>query len=363
MQELRFGIIGCGRVVQELHLPAWKLIREAHLLAICDPSRAALHFVSARYPGVRQYTDVDAFLEDASDLDFVVLATPGNSHFSIGEKVLYKKLHLLCEKPLSLSARDSQRLFKTAEQQGVVLTPIHNYRYRDTVKKALAYRTQGVLGDIVSASVRFRSRSLFQEPATWMRKEREHRALLFDLAYHFVDLALLFLGPTSSVRFVDAELDGTGLQYVVFGTLHACGSRGLFELMLDASSFWTQIEVQGERGSLMLEFFPDGFRMLPQRDTPLHRAFYDAGRLFRFARSLIKERLPRGIPRRALPHTHMLRAFVEALQRGGPSPIPEAEVMQTIGLLDEVVNCAYRVEDLVFQKGAETIEWDSSPAE
>jgi predicted dehydrogenase len=339
--ELAFGIIGCGRVVQELHLPAWQLIPEARLVAICDANQAALQAVSTTQPEVRHYTTVEAFLADAHDLNFVVLATPGVSHPTIGEQVLRRKLHLLCEKPLALSTRDAEHLFKVADEEGVVLTPIHNYRYRDTVLAARGRAAQGVLGDIVSVSVRFRSGSLFDEPATWMRQERLHRTLLFDFAYHFVDLALLFLGPIDSLRFVEAEMDSVGLQSVVFGTLHKHGARGFFELMLDASCCRTEIEVLGESCGLALDFFPDGFRMLPRRDTPLHRGIADARRCFQFALYRVKQSLPRSTSYHVLPHAGLFRAFVDALRREGANPVPRAEVLQTLSLLSGVAERAY----------------------
>jgi predicted dehydrogenase len=339
--ELSFGIIGCGRVVQELHLPAWQLIPEARLVAICDGNRAALQAVSAQRAGVRHYTTVEPFLADAHDLDFVVLATPGFSHPTIGEQVLRQKLHLLCEKPLALCIGDAEHLFNVAAQEGVILTPIHNYRYRHTVLAGRARAAQGVLGDIVSVSVRFRSGSLFDEPVKWMRQEQRHRTLLFDFAYHYIDLALLFLGPVSSLRFVEAETDSLGLQSVVFGTLHQHGARGFFELMLDASCCRTEIEVLGESCGLTLDFFPDGFRMLPRRDTPLHRGIADARQCFQFALHRVKQRLPRSISYRVLPHARVFRAFVNALRQGGVTPVPRAEVQQTISLLSEVAERAY----------------------
>lgn len=353
-QELHFGIVGCGRVVQELHLPAWRLVPEARLVAICDANHSALETASALQPRVRQYTQIDEFLADASDLDFVVLATPGVTHLTIGQQILQNKLHLLCEKPLALDARDAEHLYDIAERENVTLTPIHNYRYRNTVLAAFSRRA--ALGDVTSVNVRFQSGSLFNEPVAWRRQERCHRILLFDFAYHLVDIAILFLGPLSQLRFVDSEVDSMGLQYVVFGTLHKSGARGLFELMLDASCCRAEIEVLGESAGLALDFFPDGFRMLPPRDTPYHRGIADARRLLRFTLNNAKGRIPGRVSYRALPHARLFQAFVDALNQDGSNPVPRAEVMQTISLLGEVAVRAYGTGVSVEEKTSETIQ-------
>lgn len=341
MRTFRFGIIGCGQVVQELHLPAWTLIKEAELVAACDPSQDALQAVSRWRASIRQYRDLDAFLSREKDLDFVVLATPGASHLEIGSRVVMNGVRLLCEKPLALTLEDAQRLYDIAEAHGVIVMPIHNYRYRDSVLAALAYKARGEVGDVVHVGVRLRSGSLFDEPGLWRRNERTHRVLLFDFGYHFVDLALLFVSRVSSVSFVEAEVDSMGLQYVVFGTLHEGGERGLFELMLDASCRRTEVEVLGEKGAFALDFFPDGFRGLPPLDTPLHRGFSDAKRVLNHLRSSVIEKLPGKVPRRALPHARVFAAFLQALRQERPPAITKEEVLQTIRLLDQVAHQVY----------------------
>jgi predicted dehydrogenase len=147
---LCFGLIGCGRVVQELHLPAWSLVPEAKLTAICDSASGPLRAVAHWYPAVRQYTELEHFLEESSDLSFVVLATPGASHISIGEKVLRCKLDLLVEKPLALDTGTARQLYELADTMGVVLTCIHNYRFRENTQRALGMFQKGALGDIVA---------------------------------------------------------------------------------------------------------------------------------------------------------------------------------------------------------------------
>jgi len=295
-EKLRFGIIGCGDIVKTVHLPAWRLIDRVQLAAICDSSPSVMDAVGTHHPRARQYNDVDAFLADASDLDFVVVATPGDSHAAICEKVLRSKLHVICEKPLTLNEQDARRLYDTAAQEGVVLTSILNYKYRDTVIKAAEYKESGAMGNVTDITVRLRGGSLLDETAIWRREERKHRVLLFDFGIHFVHLALLFGGPVSALRFVDAEVNDEGLEYVVFGTLHENGCRGIFELILNSKSTRTEMEVLGETGGFALDFFPHGFRVLPRHDTPIHRGIGDARRVIKFGFSQLRGYLPGGIP-------------------------------------------------------------------
>jgi predicted dehydrogenase len=164
---------------------------------------------------------------------------------------------------------------------------------------------------------------------------------LFDYGIHFVHLAIMFAGPVTSLQYVDALVNEAGLKYVVFGTLHDNGCRGVFELMLDSSSSRSEIEMLGDKGGFALDFFPHGLRILPPRDTPLHRGKGDFRRLSGYARGLVSEHLPGHVPDRAIPHKRLFSAFIRSLQGNSPNPVSKKEVLQTLSLLDEVAQRAY----------------------
>lgn len=341
--RFRFGMVGCGRVAREIHFPAWSTLPRANLVAVCDPSPTALEEVRRCYPEAHRLRELSGLLELKGQLDFVVLATPGIAHAADAERLLNAGFNVLCEKPLTLGADSARRLFALAERQGVTLCPIHNYRFKSNSLQALSLHRAGCLGDISLVNVQFRSGSLFDEPAHWMREERRHRALLFEIAYHFVDLALIFLGPLASMPALDADEDSMGLRYVTFTTLHQNGARGLFELMVDARCRSTEIELFGENGALSLQFFPDGFRALPGRDSPLHRMTGEMVRLAQFLAYAVRQKLLGGIPRQAMAHARLFAGFLDRVAGRGPVPVSPASAMLTIEVLDQVARRAYRM--------------------
>jgi predicted dehydrogenase len=200
---------------------------------------------------------------------------------------------------------------------------------------------KGALGDIAAVNVTSRSGPLFAEPSAWRRQERESRTLLFDFGIHLVDIALFFLGPVRSLRFVDADIDSTGLQRVVFSTIHDNGARGTFDFMLDAASASTEIEVFGESQAVALQFFPDGLRVIPSLDTPLHKSLAEAGRLYDYAWGRVGEILLRRVSHRARSHARLFSEYVASLRGRHPNPVPPEQVLQTIELLDTVTARAY----------------------
>ena len=300
-------------------LPAWSAVPEAKLVAICDSSETSLSVVSELVPDARRFNSFDDFLAADANLAFVVLATPGATHPELARRILARGINLLCEKPLALTAIEAQRMCALAEETGATLTAIHNYRFKENAQHALRVMRTRRLGDIVAVNLKFRSGALFSDQVPWRRREREHRTLLFDFAIHMVDLALLFLGPVKSLQFVDADVDSAGLQRVLFGTLHHGGARGVFDLMIDAASTSSDIEVLGESSGLALQFFPQGFRVLPARDNPLHRSLAEGRRLIDFARDTLSDKILRPkCSHRARSHAALFSGFVDAIRGRQP---------------------------------------------
>jgi hypothetical protein len=127
--------------------------------------------------------------------------------------------------------------------------------------------------------------------------------------------------------------------------------------MVDASSTSTEIEVLGESAGLSLQFFPQGFRMLPARDNPLHRCLAEGRRLFDFVRDTIGEKFLRPkCSHRARSHADLFSAFVGALRGNQPNPVPGRELLQTIQLLDEVACRSYGARDAAEPRNGWAIE-------
>gem|GEM_PF-6126240 len=299
--------------------------------------------MAERVPGVRVYADLDKFLADSSDLHFVDVTTPGQTHASITLQLIARRLNVLCEKPLALCENDARAMVGAANDAGVLLACAHNYRFKKNVQCALDAIRRGLLGDVVSASVKFRSGSVLGEPAAWRRRESESRTLLFDWAIHFVDLVLMFLGSPQEVHVAYGDVDNVGLQRVLFHTSHGNGSRGVFDLMADASSTCTEIEVLGEQAGMSLQFSPQGFRMLPRRDTPIHRCWAEGARTLDFIRGALSQRLrPARCPEQAQSHAALFREFVAAVKGEGQCSTRIEDVLTTVSLLDAVANEVYR---------------------
>ena len=108
-ETIRIGVVGAGAIAQLAHLPVLAKMRGAELAALCDNDRPKARALADRFGIPDVFTDIDDLLE-VEGLQAVVVATPNHLHEPHVLAALAAKRHVLCERPLSLTARETEVL-------------------------------------------------------------------------------------------------------------------------------------------------------------------------------------------------------------------------------------------------------------
>ena len=114
---LRAGFIGFGRM-GITHYSILNTHPSVKIASVCDQSKTTLGILD-KYLEVEIYSGYQEMI-DRSELDFVVISTPADSHLEIIHSALDKDLHIFCEKPLatdSVGIRKCLDLVKVAESK------------------------------------------------------------------------------------------------------------------------------------------------------------------------------------------------------------------------------------------------------
>lgn len=117
-RSIRIGVIGCGGNGRG-HLKRLAAHPEAEIVALADPSRKMLALTRQQVPGVAgaaTYAGHRQMLKDTR-LDAVVIATPHTQHYGQVIDALDAGCHVLCEKPLTTSVRDTKRVIARAKRR------------------------------------------------------------------------------------------------------------------------------------------------------------------------------------------------------------------------------------------------------
>jgi xylose dehydrogenase (NAD/NADP) len=143
---VRWGVLGTARVNQ-LVLPAIQASPRSRLLALAsrDAGRAADH--AARWGMARAYPAYAALLVD-HEIDAVYIALPNSLHAEWTLRAIRAGKHVLCEKPLALTARDVDTIAAAAAATGVVVAEAVMYRYHPQTLRVQELLASGAIGPV-----------------------------------------------------------------------------------------------------------------------------------------------------------------------------------------------------------------------
>mgnify|MGYP001025879423 FL=1 len=190
MKKLKIGIVGCGGIANNKHLPAIKKNGHFEAVAFCDliEERAVKAKEDYGTEDARVYTDYQELIKE--DLDAVYVLTPNNAHAPVTIAALKAGKHVMCEKPMAKTYAEAKEMAETARQTGKILTIGYQNRYRGDslyLKKACE---NGDLGEIYYAKAHAIRRRAVPTWGVFLDEEKQGGGPLIDIGTHALDLTL-----------------------------------------------------------------------------------------------------------------------------------------------------------------------------
>ena len=150
IKKVRYAVVGLGHIAQVAVLPAFPHARtNSQLSALVSGSRVKLAKLSATY-GVEHVYDYDRYDEclQSGAVDAVYLALPNHLHKRYARGALRKGIHVLCEKPLGLTALDCEAIIRAAEEGGAKLMVAYRLHFDQANLNLVSLAQSGRLGDL-----------------------------------------------------------------------------------------------------------------------------------------------------------------------------------------------------------------------
>lgn len=147
--QVRIAVIGTGAMGRK-HAELLYHMPRADLVAICDPDPGSEPFAQSLETSC--FADYKTMIAEAGP-EAVVIATPTQTHESIGSDCAAMRCHLLVEKPLAADLDSAQKLVNSAQTAGVHLLVGHHRRYNPQVEAVREIIQSGRLGKIIGVNV------------------------------------------------------------------------------------------------------------------------------------------------------------------------------------------------------------------
>ncbi|MGA8479912.1 MAG: Gfo/Idh/MocA family oxidoreductase [Chthoniobacterales bacterium] len=228
MNKLRIGIVGCGPIAQNAHLPAIEKARDIHLQAIADTDAALREQVFLRYRPQTLYKHSDEIFADPN-VDLIILAVGDRLHVRLAMDAIRAGKHVLVEKPLGISTQECENLRSLVRSDRVFAVGC-NRRFLPGVRaaKAFADRSQSIASytafyydstfrhrvtqpNLFPPEMQNSGRITKGEGTDWKTTDRRIYNLLTH-SPHLLDLAGNLVGPIEKVRAIHRERDITSSE-------------------------------------------------------------------------------------------------------------------------------------------------------
>jgi UDP-N-acetylglucosamine 3-dehydrogenase len=192
---VRIGVIGLGQIALRSHLPGYRRIKKCKISAVYSSRESHSRKVAAQYGIPHIYNNWRLLLE-SGQVDAVSICTPNFTHLPIALKAFQKGIHVLMEKPMALSPRESLRLIQEAQDAKRVLMVHHNMRFEPAVRTVKRILQKKTIGHVFAfkGSLTHRGPKVWNPKAKWFFDHRQSGGgALMDLGPHLFDLLCYLL--------------------------------------------------------------------------------------------------------------------------------------------------------------------------
>ena len=191
MRKVKIGIVGCGGIANNKHLPAIQKNGNYEIVAFCDIDKEKALAAKEKYgtADARVYEDYTELVKE-TELEAVYVLTPNKSHAAISVAAMKAGKHVMCEKPMAKSYADAKLMLDTAKETGKLLTIGYQNRFRQDSKYLKTACDNGDLGDIYYARAHAVRRRAVPTWGVFLNEEEQGGGPLIDIGTHALDLTL-----------------------------------------------------------------------------------------------------------------------------------------------------------------------------
>ena len=285
MTTTKFAIIGAGAIsqayAQAFQSISFQTYHEAEVVGVADIRKPVADSLAEvlNCPSFDSYTA----LSDECNPDAVLVCTPPASHPEICHYFIERGVHVLCEKPFAVSAKEAIGVVDAAKEKGVTITMASKFRYVEDVIKAKQIVDSGILGDIVLFENAFTAR--VEMASRWNSDPTlSGGGVLIDNGTHSFDIARYFLGPLAEVQVMEGKRN-QGLDVEETVNIFVRSQKGV---MGNIDLSWSinkeldrYISIYGSRGTVVVGWKESKYSQLSSSEWVVFGGGYDKVSAFR----------------------------------------------------------------------------------
>src|SRR5687768_4125209 len=328
MSVLRIGILSTANIATAKVIPGMRQADRVEVAAIASRDEGRARAMAERLGIPRAHGSYEALLADP-DVDAVYIPLPNHLHAEWTIAAARAGKHVLCEKPLAMTAADGERMVETCRAAGVHLMEAFMYRLHPTWLAARELVASGRIGRLTAVQSWF---SYFNDDPANIRNVLAYGGgALFDIGCYAVNLSrMLFGGEPDRVAATMVRDPASGVDVTTSAILEF--PTGLAAFTCSTRSETDQrVDIYGTDGRISIGI---PFNIPPDRPT---RVFVTAGGdppVAPATETLTFET--------ADPYAVEAGAFAAAVLDGVPLPVEPEDAVANLRVIERIFAAAAR---------------------
>ena len=255
---IKGAIVGFGKIARTNHLEAFQ---SEELQKSIDITSAVEVDINIRERCRKEYSSIN-FYESLNEMysnnkdDFIDITTPPKYHKEIIEWAVDKGIHIICEKPFTISYAEAKELYSNLNGKNILFIPCHQYKYSSLWKHFKSFIEQLDIANIFIQLNVFRTGAdpgLNADTTPWrLNKEISGGGILSDTGFHYLYLANWLLGQPNKVTAINHNLAHNNFQVEDTSQVILEFERGIIQINLSWASISRKNEAKliSKEGSL-----------------------------------------------------------------------------------------------------------------
>ena len=359
-KKIRIGFIGTGWIA-DAHIQSLLKQPDVEIVAGADliPGKAAAFFKKHGVEGIKcDYKNGKEMVEDKSlGLDAVTICTYNRQHAPCAIEALNAGLHVLLEKPFTVTLEEAIEVMKAEKKSGKILSIGFQPRFDPNMILVKDIVQSGELGEIYYVQTGGGRRRGIPTPfgTTFIEDETAGLGALADIGCYSLDMVLNALGNPKplTVSGYKSAFFGTDPNYIGY---KQCGHPEYYKkfgvddfaaafvrleggIIIDFRISWAMnLDTSGDT----LIYGTKGSLRIPSTECWNGSVGGDLKIYHEVAGKQVETVIPAHVARPADPSNfdRKIRTFVDAIKNGGKAPVPTSEIIYNQAILDGIARSA-----------------------
>ena len=208
MSDLKWGILGCGVIANEMAQAFEKMGRKVY--GVSSRTQTKTEAFAEKYGVENVYGSYEEMLKD-ENIDVIYIATPHSQHYENMKKAIGAGKHILCEKAITVNDHQLEEIVSLAEEKNLTVREAMTISHMPLFKELKDTIDKGDIGTVKMVQVNFGSNKGYDSTNRFFALEAAGGALL-DIGGYATTFARTFMDEAPNTILTTVQYVETGVD-------------------------------------------------------------------------------------------------------------------------------------------------------